>query len=198
MDELIPNLIPYLDYQSASQYALDDKDVLGVYMMSMGDSNNLLPFDKNKGIPNQAAGIPNYSQPEQKISLLNGLSSPIKQYPTATTKHNWNENTHPQMRAKKHKHLPNIKKASKRGKISSDLETEIHQHLSKKSKSKSQKNNFRTPKKNKKYSIGNATISRTNKHKSERAKISKFIAENTDFESNGAPDPVPIHDSDSD
>ena len=55
---------------AAFDYALNDADVMGVYMMAFGDPNNLLPFDTKRGIPNQGIGIPNYTQPEKKITLF--------------------------------------------------------------------------------------------------------------------------------
>ena len=178
MEDIIPQFTGFSDGKSAYDYALGDTDVMGVYMMAFGDPNNLLPFNQNKGIPNQGFGIPNYKQPEQKINITTGLSTPQHYQTPKFTNHKWIES--PIVAPKGKKHIPNIKKAKYNpntneveAKNPNKIKKEINDYLDgKNGKSKKSK---KINKKNKSYSIGNATISRTNKHKSKRDRVQQLI-----------------------
>ena len=185
MEEIIPQFTGF-DGVSAFDYSLNDIDVMGVYLMSIGDPNNLLPFDTNKGIPNQGFGLPNYKQPNQKINLTTGLAKPQQYQTPVFTKHNFSEIPVQNIPTGK-KHLPNIHKAKynpKTGQVEPKNSKQIKKSINKQSindyldrkegKIKTKKST-KTPKKNKSYNIGNATISRTSKHKSKWDRVQQLV-----------------------
>lgn len=189
MEGILQQFTGYPDGKSALDYCFDDTDVMGVYLMSLGDPSKLLPFDKNKGIPNQGLGIPNYKQPEQNINITTGLSTPQNYSVPKFTTHELGKPSHHDL-PKPQKHIPNINQAKynpqtqevqPKKSVNLSIRSQINKYLDGKegksvSKPRGATKKIQQKKNNvKQYRIGNARISRSNKHKSKRDAVQQFI-----------------------
>lgn len=152
-EQIIPQLAGYLNGSSAIDFALNDVDVMGVYLMSMADPNNLLP-NQGASLPNQQKALPNFKENEKNYNITSGLDTPIVNYSLA--------NFH----GKK-----NTKLVYSNKQHNQQLHNDINKHLN----SKNSKKINTTENKKQSYTIGNATISRTSKHKSKRDEVRQFI-----------------------